>query len=170
MVSNNLQKPNVVGDRCWWTLRSHRRFSFSFATLAIGERWHRWHLSREVGLLRWFRAVNVNRNGDVWRVNANSVSNEIEWNVDNRFFSRNSQSSPLVHLVGWGSLLSRFFFISPLLQPKSICPIFSSITDIWAYFSMLIAFISQAVCIRNLRISKVDITKANSSILGLIGK
>lgn len=100
-------------------------------------------VARKVLRTEW--AVNANWNSDGWNVNANSVANQNRWNADNQ-------------------VLSKFFlFKDPDYrvfvcrnQPPSILPISFNDLDNATYLFISRASISQAICRRNLRRSKVS--------------
>jgi len=57
------------------------RYQKIFRSPWFGGRWSGWHNARSVV------AVNVNRDGDEWNVNANELDYNDRWNEGNSFFA-----------------------------------------------------------------------------------
>jgi hypothetical protein len=109
------------------------------------------------------RAVNVNWNDAGWNVNANSVENPNEWNDGNQVFSRNYCFSP--NQLDW-----EFFVSNPFFQHPSCLPISSKLFNSSVHFSVGIYLFSQAICVKNLRISTLPIALFKKGNLCSFGK
>ena len=107
--------------------------------------WHRWY-----SVQIWQRLDNRNvpclwSNTSKRNLNLNWFENR--WNDNYRFLAvRNSLHSPPC---------AGFCFCSPLFHPPIIFPISFSCSESKIYFLLSIAFISQAICKKNLRISSL---------------
>lgn len=98
--------------------------------------WHGWR-----GVHRWcvLWAVNGNWNDDGWNFNANPLDNPNSWNDGNQFLSRNSSLSPALYGAG-------VFDKSPLRQPPTILPMFSTPSPSVPYRVLVRSDSSHASC------------------------